>query len=67
MKRSGRDSKYPQELIDRAVKEYVSSNKSAKEVGAEYGMSSATLLYHYHKWKDQKDMEENSNGEKIDG
>lgn len=51
MRRSGRRPSIPQELIDRGVKEYLTTEKTAREVAEEVGLNHATLLYHVNKYR----------------
>lgn len=52
MRRQGRYPKYDKKIIDSALKEYVESNKTMKEVAEEYSITTGILSYQYRKWKE---------------
>lgn len=54
MKRKGRDLKYNEEVLSRAVEEYINSDKSAREVAEEFNLTANVVLYHYNKRKEKK-------------
>ena len=49
MKKSGRNSKYPKELIEKVVEEYLTTEKGAKEIGEEYKIPEHVIRYHAKK------------------
>lgn len=60
MRKSGRHLKYDKEVLQNAVEEYATSDKTAEEVATKYNMTSSVVLYHYHKMLEQ----ETNNGNK---
>ena len=54
MKRKGRNLKYNKEILDKAVEEYINSDKSAREVAEEFNLTASVVLYHYNKRKEKK-------------
>lgn len=58
MKKSGRTSKYPKELIEKVVSEYLNTDKGAKEIEAEYEIPEYVIRYHAKKGV-KKQNEEN--------
>ena len=54
MKKKGRNLKYNKEVLDRAVEEYINSDKSANEVAEEFNLTANVVLYHYNKRKEQE-------------
>lgn len=54
MKKKGRNLKYNKEILDRAVEEYINSDKSANEVAEEFNLTANVVLYHYNKRKEQE-------------
>lgn len=53
MKRQGRKTKLPQETINKMVEEYLTTDKTAEEVGEKYGLSEWTVRYHANKRKNE--------------
>lgn len=49
MRSRGRQSKLAQETINKMVEEYLTTDKSAQEVGEKYGASAETVRYHTNK------------------
>ena len=49
MRKSGRTTKYPVETLEKAVQEYLTTDKGAKEVEAEYNIPEAVIRYHSKK------------------
>lgn len=52
MRRQGRYPKYDKKITDFALKEYIESNKTMKEVAEEYSITTGILSYQYKKWKE---------------
>ena len=47
MQKGGTKSKYPKELIEKAVQDYLTNDLTAKDTAEKYGIPEHTLLY----WK----------------
>lgn len=52
MRRQGRYPKYDKKITDSALKEYIESSKTMKEVAEEYSITTGILSYQYRKWKE---------------
>lgn len=53
MRKQGRKPELPQETINKMVEEYLTTDKTAEEVGEKYGTSSWTVRYHANKRKNE--------------
>lgn len=53
MRQRGRTTSIPKEMIENAVKEYLESDKTAKEIAESIGLTDATLHYHVKKYKER--------------
>ena len=58
MKKSGRISKYPKELLEKVAKEYLTTDKGAKELEEEFNIPEYVIRYHAKKGA-KKQNEEN--------
>ncbi len=56
MKAKGRPLSITKEAIENAIQEYLTTDKSAKEVAATLGVTQATFLYHYHKQRKEQSV-----------
>lgn len=55
MRKQGRRTKLPQETINQMVEEYLTTDKTAEEVGEKYGLSAWTVRYHANKRKQREE------------
>lgn len=58
MKKSGRNTKYPKEEIEKAVREYLTTNKGAKEVEEEFQIPAPVIRYHSYKMREEEKQNE---------
>ena len=49
MKKSGRTSKYPKDLLEKVVEEYLTTDKGAKEIEEEFNIPEYVIRYHAKK------------------
>lgn len=54
MRKQGRKSEIPQETINQMVEEYLTTEETAEEVGAKYGISAWTVRYHAKKKRNEE-------------
>lgn len=59
MKKSGNRSKYPKELLEKIIEEYLTTDKTAKEVGEEFGVPEHVVRYHATKERRKSEGENN--------
>lgn len=57
MRKSGRTSKYPKELLEKVVKEYLTTDKSAKEIEKEFNVPEHVIRYHAKKERTENQNE----------
>lgn len=57
MRTPGRHAKLPQEVIDWAVQEYLTTDRTGEDIATEIGIKSASLHYHIKKYRNQQQKE----------
>lgn len=58
MKKQGRNTKYPKEEIEKAAREYLTTNKGAREIEEECQIPAQVIRYHANKMKEEEKQNE---------